>query len=420
MGHVEISGPPFCLLDPIKYCATPGAPMTPRNAAKTIVSLFTGVGGFDLGFQRRSGNVRLMCEIDPAARAVLRDRFPNVEIVEDVHSLKKIPSDTDVLTMGFPCQDLSQVGTCSGISGPSSGIVWTALKLVRESPPSALLIENVPFMLQLAGGEAIRRLTKELQKIGYRWAYRVIDARAFGLPQRRPRVFLYALLEGDPRTVLLSEDVGAAPEPGTNGHEPAVGFYWTEGNRGLGTALDGIPPLKGGSAFGIPSSPAILMPDGRVVTLHIRDAERLQGFPAGWTSAAETVSRPGVRWRLVGNAVNVRVAEWLASRIVEPKPYTQKEDLPLKRGARWPNAAYNLDGTTYVSPASTHPVKRASAQITSFVNDRSPLLSVKATRGIAKRLRGSQLRTPEGFLAALDVHIATLERNQPQPRTAST
>lgn len=383
-------------------------PISPTRPKK-IASLFTGIGGFDLGFQRHSGEIRLMCEIDPAARAVLRARFPETRIVGDVAGLKKLPRGTDLLTMGFPCQDLSQVGTRAGISGRSSGVVWTALKLIRRKPPAALLIENVPFMLRLAHGEAIRRLTAELRKIGYRWAYRVVDVRAFGLPQRRPRVFLFAVLEGDPRDVLLSEDAGAATEPTTNGHCPAIGFYWTEGNRGLGTAFDGVPPLKGGSAFGIPSSPAILKPDGQVVTLSIRDAERLQGFPAGWTSAAEAVSR-GARWRLVGNAVNVRVAKWLASRVAKPKPYTISDDEPLQRGARWPNAAYNIDGTTYVSSASPRPVERTVKDVVAFIGDDSPLLSVKATRGIAKRLRASGLRTPKGFLEALDAHIATLER----------
>lgn len=382
------------------------------HPSERIVSLFTGIGGFDLGLKKHCGEVRLMCEIDPAARAVLRARFPDTEIAEDVTDLREIPAGTSLLAMGFPCQDLSQVGTRAGISGRSSGIVWTALKLIRRTPPPALLIENVPFMLQLARGEAIRRLTNELRQIGYRWAYRIVDARAFGLPQRRPRVFLYAVLEGDPRAVLLSEDAGATPEPRANGHRSPIGFYWTEGNRGLGTAFDGVPPLKGGSGFGIPSSPAILMPDGRVVTLHIRDAERLQGFPSGWTSAAEAVTRPGVRWRLVGNAVNVRVAEWLASRVVKPKPYLGTGDEPLQRGARWPNAAYNIDGITYVSSASPRPVERAAKDIASFISDDSPLLSVKATRGISKRLRSSGLRTPDGFLEALDAHIVTLEESR--------
>lgn len=377
-----------------------------HSAPLSITSLFTGIGGFELGFRRHGGRAALMCEIDPVAREVLSARFPDTEIVEDASALKDIPSETELLTMGFPCQDLSQAGTRAGISGRSSGIVWTALKLIRRRPPPAVLIENVPFMLQLARGEAIQRLTHELHEIGYRWAYRIVDVRAFGLPQRRPRVFLYATLESDPREVLLSEDAGAlAVTNGVNGHRPAIGFYWTEGNRGLGTAYESVPPLKGGSGFGIPSSPAILMPDGRVITLNVRDAERLQGFPAGWTAPAEKVARPGVRWRLIGNAVNVRVAEWLARRIGKPKRYDDAEDQPLKPEMRWPSAAWQLDGEVFAADVSPFPTARETTEIAHFLKHDSPLLSAKATRGITERLRKSSLRLPEGFLESLDAHL---------------
>src|SRR5207249_4279742 len=91
----------------------------------------------------------------------------------------------------------------------------------------------------------------------------------------------------------------------------------TEGTKGLGWGIDVVPTLKGGSTLGIPSPPAILMPDGRIVTPDIRDAERLQGFTADWTSCAvdNPEKRNGPRWKLVGNAVSVPVAEWLGRRL---------------------------------------------------------------------------------------------------------
>src|SRR5262245_5861515 len=100
---------------------------------------------------------------------------------------------------------------------------------------------------------------------------------AFGVPQRRERVYLVARLDNDPRGVLFRDDAGdrepELPRPGL-----ACGFYWTEGTRGVGAAVNAIPTLKGGSALGIPSPPAILLPRGRgIVTPCIHDAERLQG-----------------------------------------------------------------------------------------------------------------------------------------------
>jgi len=130
----------------------------------------------------------------------------------------------------------------------------------------------VPFMLRLERGQAMAYLTRELTERGYRWAYRVVETRAFGLPQRRRRVLLLASRGSDPRAVLFADDVGE-PEPrhpfadcdrGVMPRDMACGFYWTEGVRGLGWALDAIPTLKGGSTVGIPSPPAIGLPSGEL------------------------------------------------------------------------------------------------------------------------------------------------------------
>ena len=118
------------------------------------------------------------------------------------------------------------------------------------SSPTWLLLENVSFMLQLDRGEAMSWLTSALDVRGYTWAYRVVDTRAFGLPQRRQRVLLLASQSRDPRPVLLGPDHGEVEITDRTGL--ACGFYWTEGIRGLGWAVDAVPTLKGGSTIGIP------------------------------------------------------------------------------------------------------------------------------------------------------------------------
>src|SRR5207248_358372 len=171
-----------------------------------------------------------------------------------------------------------------------------------DPAPRWLLLENVPFMLQLDGGEAMRYLTHRLEQLGFRWAYRIVDARSFGLPQRRRRVLVLASREEDPRGPLLTRDAGAPEQPAVE-DGVACGFYWTEGIRGLGWAVDAIPTLKGGSSIGIPSPPAIWRPGTRrIVTPDLRDAERLQGFPAEWTAPADSPRRRrnSARWKLVG------------------------------------------------------------------------------------------------------------------------
>src|SRR5262249_7852382 len=126
----------------------------------------------------------------------------------------------------------------------------------------------------------------------------------------------------------------------------SCGFYWTEGIRGLGWAIDAIPTLKGGSTIGIPSPPAMWRPGtGRITTPHLRDAERLQGFPADWTAPAGVVSgrRRTDRWKLVGNAVSVPVATWIGERLITAERYAST-DTELPAGARWPRAAWGCAG----------------------------------------------------------------------------
>ena len=153
-----------------------------------------------------------LCEIDPRAQAVLNHRFPRVRIEPDVSAIARLPRDIDLLTAGFPCQDLSQAGKTSGIFGRRSGLIRSVFRLISDSEPPWVLIENVPFLLRLDGGRGIAYVTRNLERLGYRWAYRIVDTRAFGLPHRRERVFLLASRVGDPASCLLAK-IGQRPIP---------------------------------------------------------------------------------------------------------------------------------------------------------------------------------------------------------------
>ncbi len=88
-----------------------------------VCGLFSGVGAFELAFRRAGAETKLLCEIDPAARAVLRAKFPGTKVLADVMELKRLPKGTDVVSAGFPCQNLSMAGDKSGIHGAKSGVV---------------------------------------------------------------------------------------------------------------------------------------------------------------------------------------------------------------------------------------------------------------------------------------------------------
>ncbi|MGB6052741.1 MAG: DNA cytosine methyltransferase, partial [Rhodococcus sp. (in: high G+C Gram-positive bacteria)] len=118
------------------------------------------MGGLELGLAEQGWSTELLCEIDPGAGAVLGARFPDVPLHTDVTKLRALPSGTELVAAGFPCQDLSQAGRTAGITGTRSGLVDEVFRLVkRRNGPRWLLIENVPFMLQLGRGAAMRHIT---------------------------------------------------------------------------------------------------------------------------------------------------------------------------------------------------------------------------------------------------------------------
>lgn len=360
-----------------------------------------------MGFHKAGHSTELLCEVDQGAQAVLRTHFNGVEIFSDVLELSSLPK-VDLVAAGFPCQDLSQAGRTVGIEGSRSGLVAQVFRLVREhtGSPTWLLLENVPFMLRLEQGRAMSFLTTTLEELGFMWAYRVVDTNAFGLPQRRQRVLLLASRTEDPRGILFSDD--AAEHAYNQDPNYACGFYWTEGNRGLGWAVNAVPTIKGGSTLGIPSPPAIWLPSERgIIMPHICDGERLQGFEAEWTSPAVTAGkvREGMRWKLVGNAVSVPVAEWIGNNLANPGVYNSDRDLPLLLSEKWPLAAWGYKGVRSRVNVSTWPVRIQYQDLYNFIKFPGKPLSERATSGFYSRAMSSSLRFPPGFLDAVETHL---------------
>ncbi|WP_235939437.1 DNA cytosine methyltransferase [Occultella kanbiaonis] len=387
----------------------------------TIAGLFAGIGGVELGFQRALGQeveTSFFCEWWDPAKQVLRARFPDVDLHPDVRELRDLPSEVNLVTAGFPCTDLSQAGRTAGIEGENSGLVKHVFEVLDHlqstgRPLPTLLIENVPNMLALNSGQAMRYLVGEIEALGYRWAYRVVDSRFTGVPQRRRRVILIASVDLDPREVLFADDAGErSPDELA---DDAYGFYWTEGRGGLGWAQDAVPTLKGGSTIGIPSPPAVWVPAAelgrRFLKPTIEDAEAMQGFDRGWT-AVDGVStrRNGPRWKLVGNAVSVGVSQWVAGRMVDPRePIAESVPWTHIRGS-WPTAAWGERGKVWRLPElSEFPVHRSYRHLTDEVDlDAAEVLSIRGTRGFHNRLQQGNLGRHPGFREDVAAHIEAL------------
>lgn len=383
-----------------------------------ITAIFGGIGGLELGLHQSGHRASLFCECDPEATTVLQHRFSGVPIVKDIKRtdevLANISPTSNLLTAGFPCTDLSQAGRTRGFAGGRSSLIRETIELLRRRPFENVLIENVPNWRHLHKGEYMEEVLSALEGLGYRWAYRTIDALAFGLPQRRNRIFVFATLEGDPRRILFHGD--HTPVEGEKSlTESAHGFYWTEGTRGLGWGEDCIPTMKGGSAISIPSPPAILLPDLSVITPSPNDAERLQGFPDGWTDFDGVVNDDGHvfnkrrRWMLIGNAVNVAVSTWLGKQLATQAPYDGERGTPLVEGKSWPSAAWFDGEVRYEVPIGTWPVREDRLSLAHFLNHPGVPLSLRATAGFYKRICGSKLRFKPGFKEAIAAHLEKME-----------
>ena len=297
-----------------------------------VASFFSGIGGIDLGFENAGFNVKFQCEILPFGQSVLKKHWPKVKLATDITKVQgeDIPS-VDVFAGGFPCQDLSSAnqGKRKGLEGERSGLFYKYAELVKEKKPRWVFIENVPGLLNSDKGGDFRIVLKTLDELGYCVAWRVLDAKFFGTPQRRRRTYIVASLG----------TVGAAEvlfEPGTVG----VSNQKSEGPRNFITSCndESLPEANifsiqhagiGRKASAGPQGKGYRN-DGETYTLDSRgssDAVCQTNAPCGIRdSSGLSKALDSNRWRAVGNAVCVPVIEWIAGRIAKAdKKYYPKQ-----------------------------------------------------------------------------------------------
>jgi DNA (cytosine-5)-methyltransferase 1 len=213
-----------------------------------VVSLFAGIGGIDRGLESAGVSTALLCELDPHARKILARHYPHAAIHNDVTELTAddcravgAVSGRTVLTAGWPCQGNSVAGPRGGMDDPRSGLWSHVVRLLAEFRPAWFIGENVPGLLSVNDGRDFSIVVHDLARLGYRFAWRILDARYFGVPQRRRRVVIVGRL-GD--TGAASAQVLLEPE-GVPG-DPASGI--TPGP--LAAAFPG-PSATGGRVVGV-------------------------------------------------------------------------------------------------------------------------------------------------------------------------
>ena len=334
-------------------------------------SLFSGIGGFDLGLDRAGMSCAWQVEINPYPRRILAKHWPDVPKFEDVNNVGQHNLSTvDLVCGGFPCQDVSIAGNRAGLAGERSKLWFQFHRILEEIRPAWVIVENVPGLLSSNGGGDFAAILCGLVELRYGVAWRILDAQYFGVPQRRRRVFIVGhlgdgraaevLFESEgmsrdsqarraPRTAItgaLSAGAHSGSYNGQNAYNArnnvviantlgshhgrndmdSMGAYITTGTTDRTVVAfawqqgvsknDRSFPVRGGDYTGSVSGTrvdAVSSPTIGVRRLTPTECERLQGFPDGWTADLSD----SARYKALGNAVAVPCAEWIGRRIFE-------------------------------------------------------------------------------------------------------
>jgi DNA (cytosine-5)-methyltransferase 1 len=322
-----------------------------------FVSLFAGVGGFDLGLEQ-SGHVCVgQVEIDPNAMSVLKEHWPNVPKHDDVTTAIDwadeigITGTVDYVVGGFPCQDVSVAGRRAGLAGKRSGLFFDALAFATHVKAKTIILENVPGLLTSNQGRDFGTVLTELADAGYsNVEWRVFDSQWFGVPQRRRRIFIVASSgNGSFKQILTERSNGirntAQGKKQTKDTSRSTGkSFAVYGQSGYADYDLGVKTLNASmykrpddsvvvfsprfdevirlhdskiaptvaAYYGTGGNNMPMFADGvKVRRLTPLECERLQGFPDNWTASQADTHR----YKQMGNAVTVNVIKWIGSRI---------------------------------------------------------------------------------------------------------
>jgi DNA (cytosine-5)-methyltransferase 1 len=298
----------------------------------TVASFFSGIGGFDLGFQNAGLSISYQCEIDQFCRSILERHWPKIPRSKDIKEVRDALSIPvcGIWAGGFPCQDVSlaRARKRDGLNGRNTSLFFEFARLIGDARPTAIILENVPGLLSSHGGRDFGIVLSTLAELGYGVAWRVLDSQHFGVPQSRRRLYL-AGFRGDPAraATLLFEPERSERNPETRrrSRKKSVSpFKEVAGDPRIGPVVQKIGyclAATSGRHTGTDWSRTYVTYPDAVRRLTPLEAERIQGFPDGWTipegmSSKEIATLDSPRYAALGNAVTVPVAEWLANRLI--------------------------------------------------------------------------------------------------------
>jgi DNA (cytosine-5)-methyltransferase 1 len=278
----------------------------------TVGSLFAGIGGFDLGFERAGFEIKWQVEIDPFCRAVLEKHWPDVRRYEDVRTVgAETLERVDVVCGGFPCQDISSAGAKAGLDGEQSGLWFEMARIIRQLRPRYVVVENVADLL----ARGVGRVLSDLAESGYDAEWDCIQAAAVGAPHGRDRLWIVAYPHADEgRCEVGRECDGATVQDATNGHPRRHDAHGLRADVSDATGPTEPTRARRWTRQGL---------DFERWRVDARQRARWEAEPA-ICRVADGVS-PGLdnaRLAALGNAVLPQITEWIARRIAEAEAMT--------------------------------------------------------------------------------------------------
>lgn len=301
------------------------------------LSLFSGIEAASVAWEPLGWTPIAFAEILDFPNSVLRERFPGVPNVGDVALTDWHPyrGSVDVLVGGSPCTSYSIGGKREGLDDPRGRLVYEFVRAVRDAGPRWFIFENVPGILSQDSGRSFGALLREMGDLGYGLSWRVLDARHFGVPTVRRRVFLvggptvgcsFSVLHepedqsgdpalcGEPRPGASRELGSLAPRKGRSGGNCLN--PWDSQSRRVFTP-DGPSPTLCSAERRENLSPFVFTeaPDGSrmVRKLTPLEYERCMGFEDGWTDVPGATDAE--RYKALGNSMAVPVMRWIGERI---------------------------------------------------------------------------------------------------------